>query len=57
MWTKEYDFSRHLSSQEGVDTISENGQIQDVNILIKKALDVSITSSKNLIDLPDFTEV
>lgn len=31
----------HLS-QEGVDTISENGQIQDVNILIKKALDYDL---------------
>lgn len=33
-------FFRHLS-EEGLDIVSENGQIQDVNILTKKALDVS----------------
>lgn len=33
-------FFRHLS-QEGIETISENGQIEDINILTKRALDVS----------------
>lgn len=36
-------FYRHLS-QEGLDIVSENGQIQDVNILGRKALDVSVVS-------------
>ncbi|KAI5636623.1 recQ mediated genome instability protein domain-containing protein [Phthorimaea operculella] len=31
----------HLT-QEGIDTVSENGQIQDVNIINKKALDVDL---------------
>lgn len=34
------DFFRHLS-EEGLDIISENGQIEDIDILTKKALDVS----------------
>lgn len=39
-------FYRHLT-QEGIDTISENGLIQDVNVLSKRALDVSIQPLPN----------
>lgn len=35
-----FGFYRHLS-EEGLDIVSENGQIEDINILTKKALDVS----------------
>lgn len=31
---------RHLS-EEGIDIITENGQIEDVNILSRRAIDVS----------------
>lgn len=33
-------FFRHLS-EEGLDIVSENGQIKDIGVLTKKALDVS----------------
>ncbi|XP_053599928.1 tudor domain-containing protein 3 [Plodia interpunctella] len=45
----------HLS-QEGIDNISENGQIQDVNILSKKALDYDLRDIGDSAFPEDFTK-
>ncbi|XP_059051327.1 tudor domain-containing protein 3-like [Achroia grisella] len=49
------EFGWHLS-QEGIDTISENGQIQDVNIIKKKALDYDLRDVGDAAFPEDFTK-